>query len=250
VLVAQQPENEGWYAVRCLFQFWPKPGGDEPSVYEERITVWQADSFEQAFARADAEARQYAERFTRCEYVTLAQAFHIVAREQIGDGDEVFSLTRDSELLPDQYLERFFDRETSTTAAETATEARAVPSGKPVSHGWIPGVVSPHNDVDTSPSVPEPPDAARTTDAPVTRGRSPAIPFSQRQQLDAADERGSWRLDPTRRHQYRWWDGDRWTERVSDHGVRSVDAQTEPGQNGEPLPSSPPSRRGRRRSGT
>jgi hypothetical protein len=34
---------------------------------------------------------------------------------------------------------------------------------------------------------------------------------------------GEWRADPTGRYGYRLWDGDRWTDRVSKHGVRSVD---------------------------
>jgi hypothetical protein len=36
---------------------------------------------------------------------------------------------------------------------------------------------------------------------------------------------GDWRVDPTGRHQYRYWDGE-WTERVSDFGVRSEDPYT------------------------
>ena len=33
----------------------------------------------------------------------------------------------------------------------------------------------------------------------------------------------SWESDPTGRHQYRWWDGERWTDQVADNGVQSVD---------------------------
>ena len=33
----------------------------------------------------------------------------------------------------------------------------------------------------------------------------------------------SWDPDPTGRHQYRWWDGERWTDQVADDGVQSVD---------------------------
>ena len=41
------------------------------------------------------------------------------------------------------------------------------------------------------------------------------------------DERirgAGWLHDPTRRHQIRYWDGHRWTERVSDNGRRTIDA--------------------------
>ena len=34
----------------------------------------------------------------------------------------------------------------------------------------------------------------------------------------------SWYPDPFQRHQLRYWDGARWTEHVSDHGVATVDA--------------------------
>ena len=41
---------------------------------------------------------------------------------------------------------------------------------------------------------------------------------AQTQQAPAA-----WHPDPSGRHQHRYWDGSRWTERVSDDGVQSVD---------------------------
>jgi len=37
------------------------------------------------------------------------------------------------------------------------------------------------------------------------------------------DLRPGWHKDPTGRHQYREWDGSRWTEHVSDRGRASVD---------------------------
>jgi hypothetical protein len=36
-----------------------------------------------------------------------------------------------------------------------------------------------------------------------------------------------WAPDPTRRHDYRYWNGARWTEEVSDRGVLSKDAVTD-----------------------
>jgi len=35
--------------------------------------------------------------------------------------------------------------------------------------------------------------------------------------------RGEWHPDPTGRHQYRWWDGQQWTDQIADHGVMGVD---------------------------
>ena len=34
---------------------------------------------------------------------------------------------------------------------------------------------------------------------------------------------GEWHPDPTGRHQYRWWDGQEWTDQVADQGVVGVD---------------------------
>ena len=33
----------------------------------------------------------------------------------------------------------------------------------------------------------------------------------------------NWYPDPTGRHQQRWWDGQRWSDHVSDNGATSVD---------------------------
>jgi hypothetical protein len=38
----------------------------------------------------------------------------------------------------------------------------------------------------------------------------------------------SWQPDPTGRHQYRYWDGSRWTEHVADAGVTAIDADLTP----------------------
>ncbi|MDE0605151.1 MAG: RDD family protein [bacterium] len=36
----------------------------------------------------------------------------------------------------------------------------------------------------------------------------------------------SWEPDPTGRHQYRWWDGEEWTDQVVDDGVQTTDPVT------------------------
>lgn len=36
----------------------------------------------------------------------------------------------------------------------------------------------------------------------------------------------AWESDPTTRHEYRWWDGEKWTEYVADNGVQSLDHLT------------------------
>ncbi len=53
----------------------------------------------------------------------------------------------------------------------------------------------------------------------------------------------SWEPDPTGRHQYRWWDGEEWTDQVADDGVQSVDpvSAAEAGLLREALPPDPSS---------
>jgi hypothetical protein len=45
-------------------------------------------------------------------------------------------------------------------------------------------------------------------------------------ELGDLDPEGEWRRDPTGRNAFRFWDGDAWTDRVSNFGVRSVDPMT------------------------
>jgi hypothetical protein len=105
-----------WYAVRCLFHW------REHDSYEERITIWRAKSLAEAIELAEQEAAEYAEEGA-CDYLNLAQAYHL-ADEAIQSGAEVFSLLRDSDLEPKNYLDTFFD----TGAEHQADEAEDGPS--------------------------------------------------------------------------------------------------------------------------
>jgi pentatricopeptide repeat protein len=106
----------GWFSVRCVFQV----NDESPFTYEERITLWRADSFEEAIALAEAEASEYA-RDTGLRYLDLAQAYQLA--DEVDHGAEVFSLMRDSGLQPDDYLDTFF---------ETGTERQGTIGDHPV----------------------------------------------------------------------------------------------------------------------
>ena len=115
-MVRQSGENEpGWFSVRCLFQHEPDPAGVVPgnpeNWYEERMTLWLAESSESAIALAEREALEYAE-FIGCEYLELAQSYRMPG--QPAQGEEAFSLIRSSELEPEEYLTRFFDTGTES----------------------------------------------------------------------------------------------------------------------------------------
>lgn len=102
--MAEGSVDSQWYTVRCVFQ----SDSDDGFAYEERVTVWQAESFDQAISLAEAEAAEYAEHF-HLKYVGLAQAYLLVDPGPPTSGVEVFSLVRDSDLAPKEYLDRFFD---------------------------------------------------------------------------------------------------------------------------------------------
>ncbi|MGW6916112.1 hypothetical protein ACWGB8_20180 [Kitasatospora sp. NPDC054939] len=92
-----------WYAVRCVFGW---NATDDGKTYEERTTLWQAPSADEAIALAEAEAGTYAAD-NEFAYLGLAQSFRLF--DAPGSGVEVFSLVRDSPLEPDDYLDAFFD---------------------------------------------------------------------------------------------------------------------------------------------
>ena len=76
-------------------------------LYEERITLWLAESEDDAIARAEADAREYAQILEPAAYLGLAQSYELA--DEVGDGAEVFSLVRESNLVPNDYLDAFFD---------------------------------------------------------------------------------------------------------------------------------------------
>src|SRR5688572_23883013 len=98
--------EEPWFSVRCVFSH--PSDTDGQTLYEERVTLWRAGSFDEAVQRAEAEAKEYAENLDM-QYVGLAQAYHLAVADAPSDGDEVFSLFRSSGLPSAEYLSRFFD---------------------------------------------------------------------------------------------------------------------------------------------
>jgi hypothetical protein len=107
-------DRSNWFAVRCVFATgWPPQARGH--TYEERVTLWKADSADEAISRAEAEAVAYAAGISDSPgtYLGLAQSYQLF--EGPGDGAEVFSLMRRSELGPDDYLSTFFDTGTERT---------------------------------------------------------------------------------------------------------------------------------------
>jgi hypothetical protein len=91
------------------------PRADGLHEYEERITIWRANSFDDAIAKAEMDAREYAEDI-EVNYLGTAQAYAISdspeeldGAEVFSDGSEVFSLLRPHRLLPDEYIDQYIE---------------------------------------------------------------------------------------------------------------------------------------------
>jgi hypothetical protein len=113
--MSDEEDGPGWFSVRCFFTVgWPEEAIGK--TYEERITLWRARSIDHAIELAEAEAREYAAIIddSPSEYLEHAQAYRL--DDEPWHGGEIFSLMRDSELAPQDYIERFFD-----TGAERQT---------------------------------------------------------------------------------------------------------------------------------
>lgn len=88
-----------WFTVRCIIR--------HDGAYEERVTLWMAGTFDGAIALAESEATEYAEMLGHT-YCGLAQSYSL-PESTPGHGSEVFSLFRESDLEPNEYLNQFFD---------------------------------------------------------------------------------------------------------------------------------------------
>jgi uncharacterized membrane protein YhaH (DUF805 family) len=80
-------------------------------------------------------------------------------------------------------------------------------------------------------SAPEVPSAAHGVEAPYAGGAIAAV-----NPTGATQQGADWKADPTGKHRYRWWDGELWTDYVSDAGETSID----PLQPAPPPPTTPP----------
>lgn len=95
------------FSVRCLFKWESRRDPEKDNTYEERITLWKAQDIDDAIAKAEIDARQYAKDI-EAEYLGFAQAYFMYDQSD-SSGIEVFSLVRDSDLDENDYLDAFFD---------------------------------------------------------------------------------------------------------------------------------------------
>src|SRR5882724_9356878 len=88
--------EEPWYGAKCVFlhvNIASCPG----QVYEERVVLVRANDFDEAIRLAEIEANNYAGDDEDCTFTGFMNVFHIYDKK-IGDGTEVYSLMRTSDL--------------------------------------------------------------------------------------------------------------------------------------------------------
>jgi hypothetical protein len=101
--------NELWYGAQCIFLHSETKHGMK-QMYEERIILLRADSFDYAIKRAEKEAKKYCNELDGCKYVGHVNVFHIYD-EKITDGTEIFSSMQRSDLKPKEYLDQHYPNE-------------------------------------------------------------------------------------------------------------------------------------------
>lgn len=94
------------YSVRCIFLWKSRPDQKSKHLYEERITLWHAENLDHAIELAEQEAEVYAEQ--NMEFLGYSLAYALYDEVPVS-GIEIFSLLRDSDLEPEDYLDAFFD---------------------------------------------------------------------------------------------------------------------------------------------
>jgi hypothetical protein len=100
--------NDPWYSAKCIFFHKGLRDESDVPVYEERIVLLKADSFDQAIEQAEEDAVQYASDVEDCEYCGFVDVYHLYD-EAVGHGTEIYSLMRSSSLSIEDYLSTFYD---------------------------------------------------------------------------------------------------------------------------------------------
>ncbi len=98
--------QEPWYGVRCYFRHGDPATKEISALYEERIVLIHASSFEEAIEKAEREAVDYISSLDNAIFLEAVDAYQLIG-EKITDGTEVYSLMRESDYSDDEYLDLY-----------------------------------------------------------------------------------------------------------------------------------------------
>ena len=120
------PPTRHLFSIKCLFRHAPMSDDKAAHIYEERITTWLAENEDEAIQLAETEAYDYANSLSQgsehpVEYIHYCMAYS-TQEEQFASGLETFSLMRDSDLNPDEYIDSFYDTGSERTRTKPQTE--------------------------------------------------------------------------------------------------------------------------------
>jgi hypothetical protein len=96
-----------WYGVKCLLEHAGLSQDTAAHVYEERIVVLRAVSFEDALLRAERDATEYAKPIN-ARNLGYSNAYKLDA-DSIEDATEVFSVMRELPMSPTDFITRYYD---------------------------------------------------------------------------------------------------------------------------------------------
>ena len=100
--------HQEWYAAKSVYRHHSVSDGSGQGTFEERVVLLRASNVEDAIARAETEAMAYCGADGGITYLNFVDVFHLID-DIVGDGTEIYSLVRESDLSDDGYLERFYD---------------------------------------------------------------------------------------------------------------------------------------------
>lgn len=102
-------EIREWYGARSVYEL--VGGGSQENgarLFEERVVLVKAGSFDEAIIEAEKEALAYANEGSGFVYLGYVSVYKLTD-EKVGNKTEVYSLMRESNLSPQKYLDGFFD---------------------------------------------------------------------------------------------------------------------------------------------
>ena len=103
-------DEREWYSFKCVFEHHGLAQGAEAAVYEERVVILRATSFDDAIEQGETEAQQYVEVVGKgsISYAGFISAYH-TGETELADKMEVYSLMRKTTLSREAFLTHYYD---------------------------------------------------------------------------------------------------------------------------------------------
>jgi hypothetical protein len=98
-------KSEPWFTVCCLFSHPTRANDGDGHLYEERVTLWRSESWDEAYRLARIEALRYAEEADAI-FIDTTDACNLFDPE-CGHGTEVWSVMRGSHFDARTYTNTF-----------------------------------------------------------------------------------------------------------------------------------------------